>query len=109
MTHRQQHGCAYLLIESIESINKEEPPVLLLGILLPQEPHHVDPPFNPCLQAAAELLRPAGFLGLHPRHHHHSLLQHPTPGLSHAYWSYPRALVNDDEVPQHQFPVGFPG
>ena len=36
-THRTYQGCAVLLIERIVRVNKEEPPILLLGVLLPQE------------------------------------------------------------------------
>ena len=31
------------------------------------------------------------------------------PGLTHNYWTYPRALVEDDEAPQLQLPVSRPG
>ena len=42
--HCPQHGCAVLLIERITRANEEEPPILVLGVLLPQEPHRVDTP-----------------------------------------------------------------
>ena len=60
MPRRPQHGCAVLLVERIARINEEKPPVLLLGVLLPQNLHRVDLPFEPCIQATAELLCPSG-------------------------------------------------
>ena len=44
MPHHPQHLCMVFLIESIARVNEEEPPVLLLGVLLPQKPQYVDPP-----------------------------------------------------------------
>ena len=49
MMHRPQHGCVFFFIEQIVRVNEEEVPDLLLGMLLPQKLHRVDPPFNPCL------------------------------------------------------------
>ena len=51
MRHCPQHVCAVLLVERIMRVDDEEPPVLLLGMMLQQKPHRVDSPFNPCLQA----------------------------------------------------------
>ena len=51
MPHLPHHGCAVLLIERIARVNEEEPPVLLLGVLLPQKPHCVDTLLNTRLQA----------------------------------------------------------
>ena len=106
MPHCPQHECAVLLVERIVRVNKEEPPVLILSILLPQKPYFMYPPFNNCLQTTAELLRTSVLLGLLPRHHKHTLIQHPPPSLPHAYWPYPMALVESDEAPRHQCSVG---
>ena len=109
MPHRPQHGCAVILIECITHVNEEEPLVLLLGMLLSQKPHRVDPPFNPRLQATADMLSLAGLLGLCLHHHQHTLHQHLPPGLPHAYWLYPREIFEAGEAPQHQCPVGRQG
>ena len=68
VAHLPQYGYAFLLVERIACVNREKPPVLLLDMLLLQEPHRVNPPFDPCLQSTAELLRTAGILGTRPRH-----------------------------------------
>ena len=47
MPHLPQHGFTVLLIGCIACVYEEEPPVLLLGVLLPQKPHRVDPPPPP--------------------------------------------------------------
>ena len=73
MPHRPQYGCAVLLIERIARVNEDKPPVLLLDMLLPQEPHRMNTPFDPRLQSTAELLRPTGLLGLRPCHLQHEL------------------------------------
>ena len=52
VAHRPQHGCAILLIERVLRINEEKPSVLLMGMLLPQDPHRVNPPFDTRLQSA---------------------------------------------------------
>ena len=54
-------------------------------------------------------LLPTGLLGLCPCHFQNVLYQHPTSGLPDTYWPYPRALVEANEAPQHQFPVGRQG
>ena len=64
MAHLPQCVCVIILIEHIVHINYDKTAVLLLGMLLPQETHRVDPPLNPGFQPPAELLRPAGLLGL---------------------------------------------
>ena len=46
---------------------------LLLGMMLPQEPYHMNPPFDPRLQFTTELLHHAGLLGLCPCQRQHSL------------------------------------
>ena len=47
MSHHLQHGGAVILIERIVCINEEKPPVILLGVLLPQELQYVDfPPIS---------------------------------------------------------------
>ena len=66
VAHRPQIGCEVLLIERIARVNEKETPVLLLGILLPQQPHNVDPPYNLRFQSTAELLHYTGLLGSAP-------------------------------------------
>ena len=87
-----------LLIEHIARINEEEPPVLLLFLLLPQKPHRMDPPLYPFLQATTEMFRPVGLRVLHPP----SPPTHTSPASiakSPAYWPFSRALVKIDELP----------
>ena len=54
--HLQQHCCKFFLIERIARFNEEKPPVLLLGVLLPQEPQHMNLPLDPRFQPPTELL-----------------------------------------------------
>ena len=72
VTHLPQHICAVILIERIVHIKEENPPVLILGMMLNQEPHRVNPPLNYCFQTTAELILPAGILGLCPCHCQHT-------------------------------------
>ena len=44
--HRPQHSGAVLLSEHIVFINKEKPTVLLMGVLLTQEPHRMNNSLN---------------------------------------------------------------
>ena len=87
-----------ILIECIMRVNEGENPILLLGVLLPQEPRRMYPPLNPRLQATTEQFRTAGLLGLRPCHHQHTLLQNPTPSIPHAYCTDPRSLVEVNEA-----------
>ena len=48
-------------------------PQTLLAVLLPQDPHRVDTPLNPRLQATADLFRPTRLIGPCPRHQQHTL------------------------------------
>ena len=64
--HHPQHGGAVLLVECIACVNEEKPSVLLMGVLLPQEPHHVNTPLDTVFQIPAELLHTEGLLGLYP-------------------------------------------
>ena len=45
-----QNSCLVILIECILCVNKEEFPVLLLGMLFPQEVHQVNAPLGAFLQ-----------------------------------------------------------
>ena len=102
MSHFPQHSGAVLLIERIVRVNEEKLPVLLLGILMPQEPHQVNKSLNPGFQPPTELLRPTGLLGLFP---HHRLCQvSPTPT-----GQTPGAIFKADVAPRHQCPVGYSG
>ena len=44
MPYLPQHGCVVILVERIVRINDKELPFLVLSMLLPHNPHHVDPP-----------------------------------------------------------------
>ena len=68
----------------------------------------MDTSLNPRLQSTAELFRHAGLFCLPPLHHQYTFFQNPPPSLSHAYWPYPRSLVEANVVPQHQCPVDCP-
>ena len=109
MVHFLYNGCAVLLIERIARVNEEKPPVLILGLLLPQKPYRVNPPLNPGLQTPTELLLPAGLLDLRPCHRQHTLQKHLETGISHSDCPYTRVLVKADEAPWHQRPVVHPG
>ena len=109
MAHLPHHGRAVLLIERIARSNEEKLPVFLLGVLLPQEQQRMNHPLVSGFQPPAELLRPAGLLGLRPHHRQHTIFEHPLPGLTHSYWPYTRSFVEADELPQHQIPIGRSG
>ena len=109
VAHGPQHGCAVLLIEHIARINEEKPSVLPQGVMLPQEPHLVNPPLGTGFQPPVELLRPTCLIGFCPCHFQQSLHEHPLLGPSHSNWPYTRAISKADEAPRHQRPVGRPG
>ena len=50
-----QHGSLVILIERVVRVNEEKPPVILLLVLMQDNPYRVYPPFYPHLKAAAEL------------------------------------------------------
>ena len=86
VAHLPQHGGAVIIIKHIACVNEEEPPVLLLGVLLPQEPHRVNTPLDPGFQILAELLRLSDILDLCPCHCYHTLCEQSHPGLYHPEW-----------------------
>ena len=47
VAHRQYYNCEVFLIKRIARTNEEKLSVLLLGVLLPQEPHCMNPPHPP--------------------------------------------------------------
>ena len=62
--NRPNHCCPIIPIEFVPCINQEETPVLLLGVLYPQETHSMYHILYPCLHATGQLLCPPGGLGL---------------------------------------------
>ena len=58
------HGHPILLIEYITGVNEGEHPVLLLGLLLPQEAHFVDVSLNNDLDPHTQMFCSTGFLCL---------------------------------------------
>ena len=98
MAHHPQHSCLVLLVKRILRINEEKPPVLFMGMFLPQESHRVNPLLDPGFQPPAELLRTTGLLGLRPSRRQHALCQNLSSGFTHYNWPYNRALVKANEA-----------
>ena len=73
VTHRPHHGYAFLLIKRIARVNEEKPPFLLLGVLMPQEPHYVNSSLHTGFQPPAELLHTTDLLGIRPCQLQHAL------------------------------------
>ena len=60
-----------LLIECVTSVNEDESPVLLLGVMRPQETHRVNAPLYSRLHHSAQLICPTGLLYLLSRYLDH--------------------------------------
>ena len=107
--HFPHHGCGVLLIERIARIIEDKPPVIFLVLLMPQDPHRGNNPFDPRFQPPAEFLLPAGLLVLFPHQLQQTLSKHPPPGISYPDWPYTREIVKANEARQHQRSVVRPG
>ena len=68
MSESPNHLCLVLLIECVPRINEEEPPVLLMGVLLLQQSHCMYPILYPFLHAIGYLFCTVSGLSLLPRH-----------------------------------------
>ena len=50
------NGCLVLLVECVPRINKEKPTSGLLGVLCPEEAHHVHPSLNTRFHPSHQLI-----------------------------------------------------
>ena len=82
MSDRPQNYGPVLLIELIAHINEDKPPVLLLQVLLPHKPHHVDPTLYLLFHTPEELLFPLGLFGLHSHHRKDVLCKEDLPDIA---------------------------
>ena len=102
------HGPLVLLVECAPHINKDKPPVLLLGMLGPEEAYHVYPTLNTCFHPSHQIFSSTHRLFLLNRNTRDVLQHEVAPGLSHSDRPDPWLLVQCDNPTSHKRTVVSP-
>ena len=104
-----QHRGPVLLIEYIVYVNEEEPPILLLQVMLPKHLHLMNTPLNYDFQLSTDLFCNAGLFGLWYGHHKYLLGEIASSCFSYPYRSSDRLLVHPYQASHHQSRKFVPG
>ena len=105
VSDRPQNYGPVLLIECIAHVNRDKTPVVLLQVLLPHKPHHVDSPLYIYFQTPEELLLPVGLFGLFSNHCKYALSEESLPGITNPNRSHIGILVCHYQTDLLQGPI----
>ena len=97
-----------IFIGHVSRINEEEAPVFLLGILLPQESHHMDAALYHCLHPSTQFICTTRLLSLLYRHLQHKLSHQLLKIFSHPNRPHSRILIDSDQAARHECEISGP-
>ena len=108
MTEGPNHFILVLLIGGVTCINREKPPLILLGVMCPYGSHIVYPPLDYRLHSSIQMLLPTGGLVLIPCHPQDALRHEAAPSFSHPNWLDAWRLIQCNKPATRQLTIGGP-
>ena len=101
ISYRPHNFRTISLIEHVSRVNEEEAPVLLLGVLLLQEEHHMYADLNTGLHPPRQFVSSTRLLSLLDGSLQVTLIHQPLPSLTHYHWPDPWMLIQVTETARH--------